>query len=237
MNNPFNFFDKIFCINLERRPDRWSICKTVFQYLDIESNVERLNAFDANNFTAENNIPLQEKGRFACALSHINAIKLAKERQYKNILVFEDDINLHTNKQLTTDTLQLCIQQLPPDWEIFYLSANPLGNDPYESLENYSENLCLVTQAFTTHAIALNSSIYDIILENFKNGNDLHSVLRTLVAIDGFYIHSILSRRKSFMPKKLLFTQRHDFSDIDRCERNINQIIIDTYTRKHLLVP
>ena len=29
-NNPFDYFDKIFCINLDSRPDRWKQVQTEF---------------------------------------------------------------------------------------------------------------------------------------------------------------------------------------------------------------
>ena len=43
MKTPFNFFDKIYCINLEERTDRWEECLSEFKKYGIE-NVERIKA-------------------------------------------------------------------------------------------------------------------------------------------------------------------------------------------------
>ena len=36
MNNPFNFFDKIYCINLSERTDRWNECLKNFERYEKE---------------------------------------------------------------------------------------------------------------------------------------------------------------------------------------------------------
>ena len=40
-NNPFDFFDRIFCVNLDSRPDRWKECLVEFDKLGIKDRVER----------------------------------------------------------------------------------------------------------------------------------------------------------------------------------------------------
>jgi hypothetical protein len=234
MNTPFNFFDKIFCINLQKRPDRWSVCQEHFEKLNITDNVVRFNAVD---FTDDNTVSERDKGRYGCTQSHIEIVKLAKNKQYKNILIFEDDIHLHTSIATINNEVAKCIEQLPNDWEIFYLSGNPIGPDPYESLQDYSDNLCLVTHTFTTHAMAINENAYDIILNSYTDAGGLNNIINRVVNIDGFYMAYVLPNNKSFMPKKLLFTQRHNYSDIDFCDRDINSIIIETYKRKKILIP
>ena len=44
MKNPFDYFDKIFCINLDSRPDRWESVQKEFDKVGILDRVERFSA-------------------------------------------------------------------------------------------------------------------------------------------------------------------------------------------------
>jgi len=231
-DNVFNFFDKIFCINLQKRTDRWQECLNIFQQLNIDTIINRFNAVD---FTDNQNITSENKGRCGCTQSHIDIILKAKEQNYKNVLIFEDDIQTHKSANTINNILKESIKELPKDWEMFYLSANPLNHVP-NSVISYSENLCTVRYAFTTHAIAINHTLYDTIIQEYvKYGNSVNSIVHKLTNIDGFYMNFVHPRLKTYMPKQLLFTQRHNYSDIDYCNRDINNIIINTYKQNHLL--
>ena len=81
----FDYFDAIYCINLDKRPDRWEWVKKEFEKMGIEDKVKRFPAFDVN------------KKHVGCALSHRYIIKLAKENKYNNVLILEDDIYFNKN--------------------------------------------------------------------------------------------------------------------------------------------
>jgi len=232
MNNPFNFFDKIFCINLKTRPDRWQECLGIFEQLNIQNKVIKFEAVDLSRDTS---IIEMHRGRCGCAQSHLDIIKDAKKNNYQNILIFEDDIKLHSDTETVFSVMSESINELPPDWEIFYPSANPPNH--WESLANYSKKLCQVKAAFTTHSIAINSNIFDLLLERFNSYGDVNNFIHKAVAVDNFYTESACSRGKVFLSKKLLFTQRNNYSNIDLCDRDINNIIITTYTQNPLLEP
>ena len=69
--------DKIIYINLEHRLDRF-----------IEINAELSNmGLEAERFNAISH----SKGIVGCGYSHLEVLKLAKSRGYKNILILEDD--------------------------------------------------------------------------------------------------------------------------------------------------
>jgi len=70
--------DHVFYINLDKRTDRREHIEAEFAKYDIE----------AERFSA---IPRPGQGIVGCGLSHLAVIKLAKERGYKNVLIFEDD--------------------------------------------------------------------------------------------------------------------------------------------------
>ena len=44
MNNPFDFFDAIYCVNLDERTDRWHHAQVELDQLQIRDRVERSSA-------------------------------------------------------------------------------------------------------------------------------------------------------------------------------------------------
>ena len=164
-----NYFDKIYCLNLNNRTDRWK--KVSKQFNDFGIIVERWSAIEGDNISNEifyefnsNNIREKEasdkglvenKNSLACLLSHLEIIKNAKSNGYKKILIFEDDIFLSDefNKEIKS------IEKI--DWKLLYLGAsqfNWLNIKPENDLYKCSKTL-------GTFAYALDISIYDEILK------------------------------------------------------------------------
>lgn len=92
------FFDKIFYINLKRDVDRNDHMIDQFKEFGI-TNYERFEAIECTevpdkslwrNFLEEDEKYV--KGSIGCRDSHLGIFKIAKERDYKKILILEDDI-------------------------------------------------------------------------------------------------------------------------------------------------
>lgn len=79
----------------------------------------------------------------------------------KSTLVFEDDVVFKDCSHV-----EAALQQLPLGWDILYLGANITEERP----ERYSENLCRIRSAWTTHAIAYNPRVAAFIAEFFPLG-------------------------------------------------------------------
>ena len=107
-NNPYNFFDKIICINLTTRKDRYESAKNEFNNLNIP-NVEFYIANKSSN-----------GGRYGCFESHINVIKKAYIQGCDNILIFEDDLrpSNYYNISLLEDSIEFIKNN---NFDIFYL--------------------------------------------------------------------------------------------------------------------
>ena len=127
MNNPFDFFDEIYCINLDERPDRWEHSCKQFEILEISEKVKRFPAIKPTHDERWDRYVPWGKGKYAyplkgavgCADSHKTIIKIAKEKNLKNVMVFEDDFVVHENWK---ENLQKSIDELKNhDWHNFYL--------------------------------------------------------------------------------------------------------------------
>jgi len=224
MSNPFDFFDKIFYINLDSRTDRRKLMEDQFKKFNIKA--ER---FPAVNLTKEDNQDLIDRGCVfydyerpdyaprikSCTLSHLTILFRSKIMGYKNVLIFEDDAVIEDN---IYEELSKCLEDLNKvDWGIFYLGCNPF--EYYKE----TENLGKVKRASTAHCLSINSTFYDELL------NDV-TFFRTYPCIDGYYGH--LGNKedgKIYMSLKNLVYQRGDFSNIEGHEVNYKLLIDNNY--------
>jgi len=114
LGNPFDVFDKIFVINLDKHLDRWVRFIEQAENIGFEHKVERVSGVS------------HEVGSFGCAMSHKKAISIARERGYSNILIFEDDVRFLYDRDYTWDCLGKAWSNLKDmEWDIFYLGINP----------------------------------------------------------------------------------------------------------------
>lgn len=200
-STPFDYFDGIYCINLDKRPDRWELAQKEFDKLGIK--VERFSAIE-NNF-----------GHHGCRDSHIGVIKLAKERNQKNILVFEDDIKMLDTNHEYYEKIINHIKDI--DWHILYFSAIIA-----EEMDSYNEDLLIAKKLLGLHMVAYNQSIYDKVLKDYQ--------LRRIRIIDVYFKEHILPLGKSYLTKLLCSTQRDDYSDISqRCVTK--ELILNRYKK------
>jgi GR25 family glycosyltransferase involved in LPS biosynthesis len=189
-----DFFDEIYCINLEDREDRW---------LEVQEEFKKLN-IKAKRFKAIKN----ENGALGCKQSHLKIIQEAKDRNLKNILIFEDDV-----KFVTVDDIHLVIdstlKQLNDlNWNMFYFGASihpELG-----IIEKVSNNILKTNFAYTTHAYAVNSNVFDYILTESLNNNS---------SIDVFYSEKVVGDlQNSFVINPMIAIQNIGYSDIIKKE-------------------
>ena len=161
--------DKIYVINLNRRPDRMERMKKILKEYNIV--YERFPAIDGNdiNVMAEwynikntkntKNTIISTVNAYGCLLSHLEIIKLAKKNNYKRVLIFEDDLRFHKN----FDNEIKKIRYLPDNWKILYLGASQITID----INNIPKNNFYYHANKTDGAFAyiVDSSIYDEVIK------------------------------------------------------------------------
>ena len=150
--NVNTYFDKIFYINLAKDVNRNDNVLAQFNRFDI-TNFERIEATSYTkipdkklwrNFNKKDDKYIL--GQLGCRASHLEIVKIAKERNYKKILILEDDI------KISKDPSELLItnENILNDWNFLYF-----GGD----IELFYRN-----QIVTTHAYALKNVVFDDIL-------------------------------------------------------------------------
>ena len=115
--------DKVYVINLEKDSERLESITTQLKAQNIE--FERFEAIDGASIKNDlrltthcsSNCPDGLKG---CAISHRTLWETMIEKDYKNILIFEDDAILNSNLD---SELQLSWNEIPNDFDILYLGS------------------------------------------------------------------------------------------------------------------
>ncbi|WP_439638200.1 glycosyltransferase family 25 protein, partial [Spirulina sp.] len=152
IQNPFFFFDAIYCINLDWQTERWDDIQERFDNLGILHRVQRFSAIET-----------PESHHIGCTLSHRMIIQKAQQLGLDNVLVFEDDaIFLDT----ILEDLSRCVEELKRvDWQIFQMGGHRWGNQfPLAPDCQALEHPC---RAMTSaHALAYHASVFDTILRD-----------------------------------------------------------------------
>lgn len=215
MNTLNDYFTKIYCINLDKRPDKYNLCLSEFKKLNIE--VERISAIDGNSIYKLG--LCTTAGAYGLLLTNIRILENAILNNYSNILILEDDVLFINNFY---EIFNERINSLPDDWDLFYLGGNNMfeigkfnlvtgDKDFVVKKENYktlNHELCKTTWTQTTHAVAINSKFYPVLLNFIKSVNCTLPIDRICCMLqqNGYNAYT-------FLPSLAL--QRPSFSDIE----------------------
>jgi GR25 family glycosyltransferase involved in LPS biosynthesis len=174
MNNPFDFFNKIYYLNPHVNEQRRVEIEKEFKKYNISA--ERLSG---SSLSIEENQLITSNGGILCdgiperlpylaavrsvTLSHISAITLAKYQKFKNVLILEDDV---TFSPFILKELNACLEDLKQrEWDMFFLGCNPV-----EPFYKVTDNLSKPGGLYMVHAYAVNHTFYDKLLSfDFSN--------------------------------------------------------------------
>ena len=209
MNVLNQFFDKIYCINLDSRLDKWTDCVEMFDKFGVV--VERVSAFPP--------IEVSDCGLKNSELSliktHKKIIEDAKNENLNKILIFEDDVEFCDYLiEYTGDSLEErfknSIPHLPDDWDVLYLGSG-IDTGAKSIIEGEIYKLGF---AHTTHAISINNKFFDTIINNLE---------QTCEPLDIAYCRLMnLYNMYSFYPN--LISQRPSKSDIQNMNVNYHHL-------------
>lgn len=152
MSKFWDFFDKIYCINLITRDDRYKKTKKLFKKLNISVKYFRPEKHPTS-------------GAQGCYESHLSIIQEAYNNNYEHIFIFEDDIM--ANERYSEKLLDKAYEFISTnqDWDIFYLGHSPdiIFNNS-RTLSKYIVNV----YSCQTHAYAISRRFMKIMLNKHK---------------------------------------------------------------------
>jgi len=205
--------DKIFIINLPERTDRKiqiidELKKqniTNYDFFDgVRPTLEDVDKWNKNYcFHNKKNVhPFKflnyRRGCLGCLKSHIEIIKIALERNYKNILILEDDTEFIDN----FDKLFEYAKEINNTYDMLYLAGSHLGTKKY-----VSNNVNKVIGTHTTGSYCITEKAMKYILNNIE-GYDKE--------IDVFYAKILQPIFNCYCVKMHITRQRDGYSDIQQ---------------------
>jgi GR25 family glycosyltransferase involved in LPS biosynthesis len=147
-----SYFDRVFCINLDSRPDRWEDASKEFEKHSLQ--VERIPGIDGSKMNLDFPPEIKE-GAVGCALSQFFAIKYAKQLGLNKFLLLEDDIQFVENANELFDQY---ILEVPSDWDMLYLGGQHFHG---MNLKQVSEHVYKCEYTLAAHSVAFNCTVFD----------------------------------------------------------------------------
>lgn len=196
----YDFFDAAYYINLDSRPDRREAFERRSEEAGIEA--ERFAAICPPPVPLSKTTDEREHFKIGCKMSHDGCVQLAKERNQKRILIFEDDCVFVPD---FADKFPRYVDELKmvEDWDMCFLggSPEPAFLKKGDVCTQETSNLFLNPGAvWGAHAYAMNSQFYDKVL-NFG-----------AFPADIAFIY--IPNRRYLMTGDLLAYQDESFSDL-----------------------
>jgi hypothetical protein len=165
------FFDKVYYINLARRPDRLAHVQNQLASRGILA--QRVDAVDGlfSTFSCIPSVDVNKKevtlpshskissSEAALVATHKLILIDALKNNYNNILILEDDAVFSPS---FTEGLGSVVKDLPPNWDIIYLGA--LGLPALSKRKKYSSALDVALYVLGCHAIGIRSSMFERLL-------------------------------------------------------------------------
>ena len=197
-----DIFEHTLFINLDHRKDRLEHVEKEFEKMGIQG--ERFNAIKPSS------------GAVGCTLSHIKCLEIAKERDYEQVFICEDDITF-TNPALFKENIEKFCTNEDIMWDVLIIGGNNVP--PYKQYYNYCAR---VFNCQTTTGYIVKQEFYDTMIKNFKEG--VTNLMRDptnkrTYAID-IYWKKLQMENFWYMITPPTVTQYENYSDIEN--RNLN---------------
>jgi glycosyl transferase family 25 len=196
-----SFVDHKYLINLKHdinkphRLERYTNCVNEFKNHNI-NDVERFEAIDGSLISNDIRKNILLDGEIGILLTHIELIKDAKTKKYKNILVFEDDVTFADD---FTERFNEYITEVPNDWNMIYLGGNHV-----QGVQQITKHVFKMNHSYAIHVMIIRDNMYDTIINGLQN---------YMKAVDVFYAE-LHRQTNSYVLRPHLAFQKAGVSEI-----------------------
>lgn len=172
------YFDQVYLINLDERPDRLQSADKELSKFDIKykrakaikPNFNQINPIKYSAFESQNIKYIA--GAYGCKLSHVSCIVDAAKNNYDKVLIMEDDIKICPEFQDIFDNAVKLMEYIDPKWHMIYLGArymwggtNSITKERWWQ-EYVGENLLKIKGSIKTTAYGISKRMYKYVLKN-----------------------------------------------------------------------
>lgn len=145
------FIDQIFYINLDKRTDRRAEIEQELHNIGFPPEL-------VSRFAAIED-PI---GFIGCSKSHLEVLKIARDRNYENILIFEDDFKFTITKEIFHANMDEFFEKYREKFDVLMLSYNLKEGEPIDDLIGYCR------KAQTASGYIVHKRILDVLIATME---------------------------------------------------------------------
>lgn len=212
-------------INLDSRIDRRKLFEKQINDLHTVYPGEYL-FHNALRFPAIKN---EENGALGCSKSQAECIRIAKRNNWEYVVIFEDDAEI-LHPAVLSAQVNSFLAKHRDNWDVILLSGN---NYPPFKIEGPECFRVLNCNCCTSYIVK--REYYDTLLQNFEEGIALFERFpadKPRYACD-IYWKRLQYKDRWFLITPICISQRPDYSDIEKCFVNYNDLILNLVKNKN----
>ena len=157
-----DFFHAAYCINLARATERKEMCLQEFKKHSLD--VSFWEATEGRHVKKSSYNPQLNNGEIGVYHSQLKLIRHAKKKNFKNILILEDDVAFVDDLQ---ERFASVVGQIPEDWDFIFLGCQNWFNNhdifgEYQPPDKISDTVYRIYSGYCLHAYAINNTAYDL---------------------------------------------------------------------------
>lgn len=215
--NPFDIFDKVYCIHLPHEVERKTLIEEQFESVGI---LDRVTFIDTTpppaKFTISNMQGRGAIGNMGVNLSQIKAIVHAISDNAQQPIFFEDDIVFNPNAK---EMLSNVLNDLPELWNMLYMGGHPRGPLHISRAKKISDSLAQVQRysfgdAYTMKRDSL-LAFFDFWCENITQERAMYDII----------LGNFAATQNTYATYPLICTQRPGVSSISLKQDNKSELV------------
>lgn len=221
-SNPFwQMIDGVFVINLDQRTDRWTQFQAAARDVIPSEKLQRLSARLGREIPGFGQRPWFRGGqrdrtwaaRAGVTQSHRQALRKAREANWKTVLILEDDVTFAPEFAVLTEALAAALNDY--DWQVCYLGfTDPWWPRRKETDLSAGHALYRVQGCNTAHAYLVREAARNWILNKLPDETNVWAWLARHRAIDRWYQRHLGLEFPVTCISPSLVNQVEGFSDI-----------------------
>ena len=221
LSNKLNLFENTLFINLKHRKDR---LKNSIKQLNLlkkqipNINWERFEAIKHDN------------GAIGCAMSHLECLYIAKEKNWEHVFICEDDIVFSDIQTLVNSYNKFISDNI--DFDVLIIGGNNF--QPYTKITN---EYCKISNCQSTTGYIINKHYYNKLIDIFKQSIDKLTLTNDLIySIDRSW-KTLQQNDTWYLLTPLTVHQlQYNYSDICKANNNTKNTLLyqpknDVYTK------
>ena len=157
-NNWNNKIDGIVYINLENREDRKKLILEELNKIEV----------DMNKVNKVSGIRIPKNGHKGCVQSHILSLEMAKMNKWKQVLIFEDDMELNVSPDEFNDKIDMALDYMTNNninWDVIMLATG------WTEKIDINNDIVRIKSATTSSGYIVSEKYYDTLLTLFNDCN------------------------------------------------------------------